>query len=135
MAKYLEFETGGTSNILIEVNEHERLPEVELQAELSQGPNKAGLVDIAGKTVLKAQTLFQEAIETALRVNVETFYSAIQALPHPPSDIEITFGLKATGELSNVAVGKLGTESNYTIKLTWKSSQTNEQNYEARPPQ
>jgi len=135
MAKYLEFETRQAGPILIEVSEHAPFAEVDLEAEPSQGPSKVGLVNMAGNAVLKAQTLFQEAIETALRVQVETFYSAIQALPHPPSDIEITFGLKAIGELNNVAVGKLGTESNYTIKLTWKSSQAHGQNHEAQPPQ
>ena len=126
MANYLEFETGEAGRILIEVTESTPYDPTSLQQQ-SQGPTKAGLANFAGKTVLKAQTLFSEAIETVLRVNVETFYSAIQALPHPPTDIEITFGLKATGELNNVVVGKLGTESNYTIKLTWKSSQVNRQ--------
>lgn len=125
MAKYLKFQVGDEGgHILIEVDEPAPSLEGMIEADLAEGPDKAGLIDRAGQVMSKAQTLFNEAIETALRTNVETFYSAIKALPHPPSDIEISFGLKATGELSNIAVGKLGTESNYTIKLAWKSSQS-----------
>jgi hypothetical protein len=35
--------------------------------------------------------------------------------------LEISFSLKATGELGNVAVGKAGGEANYNVKLVWKA--------------
>lgn len=54
-------------------------------------------------------------------MNVETFYDAIQSLSHPPSDIEIAFGLKAAGELGNVVISKVNAEANYSVKLSWKS--------------
>ena len=37
-----------------------------------------------------------------------------------PESMEITFALKATGELGNVAVAKGTGEANYTVTLTWK---------------
>ena len=37
-----------------------------------------------------------------------------------PETMEITFGLKATGEVGNVAVARGVGEANYTITLTWK---------------
>jgi len=34
--------------------------------------------------------------------------------------MEVTFGLKATGELGNFAVAKASAEASYTVTLTWK---------------
>ena len=34
-------------------------------------------------------------------------------------EMEVTFGLVMTGEVGNVAVGKAGAESNYTVTLKW----------------
>ena len=36
--------------------------------------------------------------------------------------MEITFGLKATGEVGNLAVGKVAGESNYQVKMVWRRS-------------
>jgi hypothetical protein len=33
--------------------------------------------------------------------------------------MEVTFGLVVTGEVGNVAVGKAGAQSNYTVTLKW----------------
>lgn len=121
MAKYVQFDTGTKDHLLVEVNEAEPPPAKAGDDAYGAGTDKAGLLDMTERVVAKAQTAFGDAVETALRANVETFYSAIKALPAPPSEIEITFALKATGELSNLAVGKLGAESNYTVKLTWRA--------------
>ncbi len=110
MTKYIEFQTIEEGQVLIEIDEKEA----------AAGVTKAGLREIAGRAVSKAQTIFEDAIKTALKINVETFYNAVQELPHPPAEMEITFGLKATGELGNVAISKAGAEANYTVKLAWK---------------
>lgn len=112
MSKYIKFQTADQNHLLIEVDEKETSP---------GGVAKAGLRDVAGKAISEAQSLFENAVATALRLNVDTFYVAIQKLPHPPSDVEISFGLKATGELGNFAISKLGAEANYTIKMSWKA--------------
>lgn len=112
MAKYIEFKTADENRLLIEVDEKETS---------AGGVAKAGLRDMAGKAISEAQSLFEKAIATALQLNVETFYVAIQKLPHPPSDVEISFGLKATGEVGNFAISKLGADANYTIKMSWKA--------------
>lgn len=111
MNKFIEFNTADGGDVLIEVDEKE----------IPSGIAKAGLKDIAGKTISQAQQLFEQAIKTAVRLNVETFYGAIRELPHPPTDVEISFGLKATGELTNFAISKIGAEANYTIKVTWRT--------------
>lgn len=112
MTKFIEFDTTDGAGVLVEVDEKY----------IPSGIAKAGLKDIADKTISRAQKLFEEAITSAIRLNVETFYGAIRELPHPPTDVEISFGLKATGELTNFAISKIGAEANYTIKVTWRTT-------------
>ena len=112
MTKFIEFKTADGADVLVEVDEKE----------LPAGIARAGLKDMAGTVVSQAQQFFEQAIKNVLRLNVETFYGAIQELPHPPTDVEISFGLKATGELNNFAIGKLGADANYTIKLNWRNN-------------
>jgi len=47
-----------------------------------------------------------------------------------PDEVEITFGLKASGELGSLVIAKAGVEANYSVKLTWKKA---EQGSRARP--
>jgi hypothetical protein len=38
----------------------------------------------------------------------------------------LTYGIKTTGEVDLLAVSKLGTEANYTIKLKWNKKNTHQ---------
>ncbi len=112
MADYIQFTSADGNTLLVEVDEG------ELSSQ--QGVQKAGLREMAGKTVAVAQTSFEHAIQQAMRYNAQVFLQSVTSLPILPSEAEITFGLKMTGEVGNVAVGKAGGETNYTIRLTWK---------------
>jgi Trypsin-co-occurring domain 1 len=112
MADYIQFTSGDGNSLLVEVDEGEVASQ--------QGIQKAGLREMAGKSVAVAQTSFEHAIQQAMRYNAQVFLQSVVNLPILPSEAEITFGLKITGEVGNVAVGKAGGETNYTIRLTWK---------------
>ncbi len=114
MAHYIQFSAPEGGSLLVEVDTDEVVT--------PPGVVKAGLVgDAVATTISRAQETFEAALERAIKFNVEAFYQAIQALSKPPNEIEITFGLKATGEAGNVAVVKASGEVNYTVKLAWKS--------------
>jgi hypothetical protein len=83
---------------------------------------EAGLNEIMGKAVVKAQELFEQAVEIVIKDNTKAFLQAVRNLPEQdqPESMEITFGLKATGEVGNIAVARGGGEANYTVKLIWK---------------
>jgi Trypsin-co-occurring domain 1 len=117
MTNYIRFEAGDEegSVVLIEVDEE------EIESELG-GTSKIGLKDIVNGTIATAQKSFATAIRSAIKQNVQGLIEGVRNLPDPPSEIEITFGLKATGEVGNIAVGKAGAETNYTIKLVWKQT-------------
>jgi hypothetical protein len=90
--------------------------------EIAAGPGvqKAGLRDVARAAVAEAQNTLQEAISNAIQFNAEAFLTALDSLSDKPTEAEMSFTLKATGESGNIAVGKVGGEANYTVKLVWK---------------
>jgi hypothetical protein len=110
MANYLAF--GTTEDpLLLEVAVDEVNP--------PPGVAKAGLGDQVQKSVAKARESFEDALSALVRVNVGSFLAAVNGLPERPHEVEITFAVKGTGELGNLAVGKLGGEANYSVRLAW----------------
>lgn len=121
MSQYIQFDSiDDDSIVLLEVEESEIDPELS-------GSVKIGLRDSLGSSVAIAQRAFSSAMENAIKNSVEPMLSGIRSLSDSPSEAEITFGLKATGEVGNIAVGKLGAETNYTVKLIWKNTQNGTQ--------
>jgi hypothetical protein len=130
VATYLEFKNGDQS-IFVEVDPPrvDRKPASE-DGKASPGYNddfgdsedgKASLnvKDVFQSSLLKVERSFSDAF-SALRVNAEAFMSEVSAIDIKPSEIEMTFGLKASGELGNFAVGKITADANYTVKMVWK---------------
>jgi Trypsin-co-occurring domain 1 len=115
MTHYIQFQTSDTdgSTILVEVDNE------ETSSENSGLVKVSGVSDIITK-VFGAKEKFETAIKSAVQHNVEGLIEAIQSLPEPPTEVEITFALKATGQVGNFAVVKGGGEANYSVKLTWK---------------
>ena len=114
MTQYIQFTEEDGSTFLIETDEAEVYSE--------EGTVKAGLNEIAGKTITTAQTLFEQAVDNLIQNNSKAFLQAIRNLPQQdqPESLEVTFGLKATGEVGNAAIAKATGEANYTVTLTWK---------------
>lgn len=119
MTNYIQFsvENQQDTSILIEIDEE------DVVADDDDGVVKVGIRDRLNRTVAIAQNNFSSALQHAIQANVQGLIDAVHSLPDPPSEMEITFGLKATGEASNIAVGKVGGDVNYAIKLTWKRDQ------------
>jgi len=111
MTDYIQFTTEDGATILVEAA-------AEADAYRS-GVVRAGLKDKAGETIAQAKASFEEGLEV-IRHNARAFIKKVRDLPDPPDEMEVTFGLKATGEVGNFAVAKVGTEASYTVKLTWK---------------
>jgi hypothetical protein len=112
MARYIEFPTSDGSTLLVEVEQEEVTP--------PQGVVKAGVKEAVQKTVAVAQSIFEGALDRVVRHNAEAFIQSVRNLTEPPDELEVTFGLKATGEVGNFAIAKGGTELNFTVKLSWK---------------
>ena len=110
MAQYIQFFTADGGTILVEAAEEETY---------QPGMVKAGLGERVQEAVVEARATFEDGIEVIHRV-AGAFIKKIRSLADPPDEVEISFGLKATGELGNFAVAKAGAEANYKVTLTWK---------------
>lgn len=118
MTSYLRLACGEreAADVFVEVDGSGSLPVA--------GEQNAGLRqwarDQAGEAVAVAQSGFEEAVRQAVSVNARAFLAAADALAEPPAEMEITFGLKAMGEVSNLAVGKVAGECNYQVRMVWR---------------
>lgn len=113
MTSYLRFEAPDGATILLEAEDDE-LGE-------HSGTQKAGLKENLRGGVAVAQETFDKAVSQALNVNARAFINAVRGLADPPDEVEISFGLKATGEVGNFVITKISGEMNYGVKLAWKA--------------
>lgn len=105
MTTYVEYQLDDDKALWIEIDE-----------ENGEGFVRASR-DEKGNQIIKAQTKFTEAVQSA-KASMLVLLDELEDLPM--DEIEITFGLKTTGEAGILAVGKLGMEANYEIKAKWK---------------
>jgi hypothetical protein len=106
LATYLEYQLDDGTTILVEIEEPK-----------TSGVTKASR-DTVGNVIQSVNQKFEDAFAgikksaLALRQQLEEMRA---------DEVEVTFGLKATGDLGNFAVGKVGAEANYTVTLKWKN--------------
>lgn len=120
MPSYIEFETEDGHHVLVEVEDEEVTPR--------SGVSKAGLLDKVKKNIAKAESKLDETVQNAVKENVRPFVKTAQDLATETQavEMEVTFGLVMTGEIGNVAVGKAGAQSNYTVTLKWTQAGDNQ---------
>jgi len=107
MSRYVQFTLPDGSTVVIESDERET------------GVVKAGLGDVtkqAGET-------FEQAAEKARKAALVILDKVRSGLTDRPDEVEITFGLKASGELGSLVVAKAGVEASYSVKMTWKKAE------------
>lgn len=113
MSPYVEFPTEAGGLMLVEVDAAELA--------IAAGVEKAGLRERrAAGDVGRAAAKFEDAVSSAVGRSAAALAAAVDSLAERPSEIELTFGLKATGEVGNLAVAKAGGEANFTVRLAWK---------------
>jgi len=84
------------------------------------GVIKAGLEDKVEEVIYSLQVKFENALDV-VHYTARAFAKEVRSLPEAPDEMELTFGLKATGE-GALVVAKAGIEANFNVKLVWKKS-------------
>lgn len=114
MINYIQFTVPDGGTILVEIEEP-----------TTHSPNvgRVGVGEVAEKMIMKAQNTFIEALHI-IGSNARAFINEVRGLADSPDEVEVTFGLKALGELGNFAIAKANAEANYTVRLTWKLHET-----------
>jgi Trypsin-co-occurring domain 1 len=111
-ARYIEFATADGESVLVESDITEVAPPT--------GVVKAGIGDKVKETIAVARESLDGAMRRAISSNAQAIIDAVQSIERTPTDVEICFGLKVTGEVGNIAVGKAGSDINYQVKLAWQ---------------
>ena len=71
----------------------------------------------------QARETFAQAAESTRKAAL-VILEQVRSLHEAPDTGEITFGLKASGKLKTLVVAKAGAEASYSVRLTWKRSET-----------
>ncbi len=116
MTQYLQF-PASTGSILVEVGPEEIPARDEvIKAGLRETLKPGGIAPTAAK--------FETALQTSLVGTASGVINAANRLSHRPAELELTFGLKATAELGNIAVAKASTEATFTVRILWRDEVT-----------
>ena len=107
MSRYVEFALPDGSTVVIESDEPET------------GITKAAVRGV-GEVTERARETFEQSAENARKSALVILDKVRHGLSDPPDEVEITFGLKASGELGSMVVAKVGVEASYSVTLTWK---------------
>ncbi len=104
MSRYVEFDLPDGSTVVIESDEPD-----------------GGVVKAArlGEVAERARETFEQAVENARNAAL-VIVDKVRGLYDSPDEVEVTFGLKASGELNTLVVAKAGIEASYSVRLTWR---------------
>ena len=92
---------------------------------LASEETKTGRTQVArdkdGNVIKRAGKTFSEALEN-IKVQAKIMVNKLADLR--ADEVKVKFGLSATGELGNFAIGKVGAEANYEVTFTWNNSKS-----------
>lgn len=110
MSKYVEFPLEGGGSILIEAADE---PNRASAGFLRDGDSRPGAE--------KAQQSFDASVE-AVRRSADLLVTKLRDLSTPPDELQVTFSLKASGEMGGLTVGRGGTgaDANFSVMLKWQ---------------
>ena len=123
MTHYMEFELENGETIIMEMDEMPHPPSATADVAMGGELVEASLADEGNlpKVVVKANRTFNQAL-SQIRNSANLIVTRLRDLSDPPDEVEVTFGLKASGEVGNIIVAKGALEANYTVTLKWKKS-------------
>lgn len=104
LTTYIEYQLEDGTTVLIQTDEPP-----------ATGVTKASR-DKVGNVIASVSQKFEDAF-TGVKKSAQVLRRQLEETQ--ADEVEVTFGLKATGEVGNFAIGQVGTEANYTVKLKW----------------
>jgi hypothetical protein len=110
MSTFIEYELADGTKVLVEISEPK-----------SGGITKASK-DKVGNVIASASQTFEDAF-AGVKKSAQILRQQLEEMK--ADEVEVTFGLKATGEFGNFAIGQVGAEANYTVKMKWNNKPAN----------
>jgi len=85
----------------------------------SSASSKAGVADTFADTVERAKGTLKDSVAVVGQI-ASAFSESLQLAEPKPTEVEISFGMEASGEAGNFLISKLGAKTNFAVKMTWK---------------
>ncbi len=107
MANYLEYQLDDGTTVLVQVS-----------GQAPGGITKVSRGDRLGNVINTVNQKFTDAFASAKQsaLALRQQFEELKA-----DEVEVKFGLSATGELGNFAIGQVGAEANYEVTLKWSN--------------
>ncbi len=109
MATYIKYEQEDGTIILVETGD-----------EKAGGVTRAGRDGKIDKVIDSATDKFEDAF-AGVKKSAQILRQQLEEMR--ADEVEVTFGLKATGDFGNFAIGKVGAEVNYTVTMKWANKE------------
>ncbi len=101
---------------------------VEIEQPVKKQPGEVQ-VSISASQARQAVAAVQVGLSAALnvvKVNAIAFIDKVKEIPDPPDEVQVTFGLIATGDVSvPLAIAKAGVGAGYAVTLIWRRDKSN----------
>jgi hypothetical protein len=111
---YLTFELSDGTKVYIEANDIQK--------------NAPGLIPAGrGEGAEKSAISFPKQIDGIRKMAAEMVKEFREGFADEPGDIDISFGLKASGELGGFLVSRSGGESSFSVTLRWRAKDKDEE--------
>jgi TusA-related sulfurtransferase len=107
MATYIEYQLEDGTIILVETDERQ-----------AGGTIQKASRDKVGNVIASVNQKFENAF-AGVKKSAVVLRKQLEEMR--ADEVEVTFNLKATGEAGNFAIGRIGAEANYTVKLKWSN--------------
>jgi hypothetical protein len=110
---YLTFELEDGTKVYIEASDMQK--------------NSPGLIPSGrGESGDKPTVLFEEQIAGVRKMAGALVKQFRNGLDDQPSDVDISFGLKASGELGGFLISRTGGEASFSVTLRWRAKEKEE---------
>jgi hypothetical protein len=100
-------ETAGASPVLLEVS---------VEPSAADGVVETGF----GERFKAGAASVGASLEASVRGAAQVLADAAFAAEPAPVEVEVTFGVKASGEAGNVVIGRGTAEANFTVRCLWR---------------
>jgi Trypsin-co-occurring domain 1 len=118
MSQFIRFPDSATGGVLVEVSavEHARA----LPDEQEDGLVETGLSERVRDGVAATVTTLSESLARTITASGQAVVDGALAIAPVPEEVEVAFGVNATGEIGNIAVGKGSSQANFTVRVKWR---------------
>ena len=96
--------------------------EIEIETDDVMPDSGVGRTGLSEKVASTAQATLTQAFDI-IRTTAQAFMAELKGATELPDEMELSFGVKASGDVGNFVIAKATAEANFSVKMKWTSKQ------------